>query len=177
MQLIKQNGHYIAKTQYGEWQAKNAGFKWDSIQRVWRTDDPQKAKALESVMGLTFELPPPPTAPQGDLWPTVIDGRYAIVDPQDGTLKFFQVDKPKEGRWVGWTFLKVMASDNTWPVKDHAHKKLVLDAIAKDPMGAMAKYGQMIGSCGYCGRTLTDAVSRHIGIGPVCRKHLHYEEE
>lgn len=34
---------------------------------------------------------------------------------------------------------------------------------------AQQSYGQHIGSCGKCGRTLTDEVSRSLGIGPDCR--------
>jgi hypothetical protein len=42
--------------------------------------------------------------------------------------------------------------------------------IAAGPKEAMLRYGQEIGSCGHCGRTLTNDESRAYGIGPVCRK-------
>jgi uncharacterized protein DUF6011 len=32
----------------------------------------------------------------------------------------------------------------------------------------MVRYGQELGECGHCGRTLTDEASRAAGIGPVC---------
>jgi hypothetical protein len=40
--------------------------------------------------------------------------------------------------------------------------------IAEDPHAAMIRYGQVVGACGHCGRTLTNQASRDAGIGPVC---------
>lgn len=37
------------------------------------------------------------------------------------------------------------------------------------PYEAMIRYGQEIGSCGHCGRELTNQESRAAGIGPICR--------
>lgn len=41
---------------------------------------------------------------------------------------------------------------------------------AAGPLNGMLRYGQEIGECGHCGRELTNAESRALGIGPVCRK-------
>lgn len=41
---------------------------------------------------------------------------------------------------------------------------------AAGPVEAMLKYGQEIGECGHCGRTLTNDESRAFGMGPKCRK-------
>lgn len=99
--------------------------------------------------------------------PEVPAGRYA-VDGADGTLKFYHVDRPEEGPWAGWTFVKVQASDDTYRVKGAAATE-VLDAIlAAGPQAASIRYGHELGSCGICGRTLTDESSRAAGIGPVC---------
>lgn len=114
-------------------------------------------------------FPPAPVEPvRGDLWPTVPEGRYAVADPADNVLKFYQVDKPQEGRWAGFTFLSVMASSERHPIRVHETKKAILDAIAADPREAAARYGQELGTCGVCGRALTDEESRARGIGPVC---------
>jgi len=98
----------------------------------------------------------------------VPQGRYAVEE--DGVLKFFHVDRPTEGRWAGYTFIKIRASDELYRVKDRARcaniLKLIEEAGIKE---ATEKYGQELGSCGICGRTLTDPLSREIGIGPVCR--------
>lgn len=98
--------------------------------------------------------------------PDVPAGRYAVE--HDGVLKFYRVDKPTEGRWAGWTFLNVQASDEWYPVKAFDYKREVLESIAVDPQAASARYGHELGQCGICGRTLTDEESRARGIGPVC---------
>lgn len=184
MELIKSGNTYIAKTEYGEWAAKEAGFRWEKSSKTWRTTDPAKAADLAAKTGLSF-IPQESYVPSllameakpqvtGDLWPTVREGRYALSEP-DGTVKFYQVDKPQEGKWAGWTFLKVLASDTPYPIKDRATKQSILDRIAVNPNAAMARYGQEIGSCGLCGRTLTDETSRKLGIGPICRGKLGLE--
>lgn len=100
--------------------------------------------------------------------PEVPAGRYAVEE--DGVLKFFRVDRPEQGRWAGYTFLKIQASDDLYPVKDYARKTAILAAIAEDPRAASIRYGHELGACGICGRTLTDEDSRAAGIGPVCAR-------
>jgi hypothetical protein len=41
--------------------------------------------------------------------------------------------------------------------------------IDAGPQAAMVRFGQLIGSCGDCGRELTNEESRKAGIGPKCR--------
>lgn len=99
-------------------------------------------------------------------------GRYA-VENADGKLSFYKVDTPTEGKWAGFTFLKVLASDTEYPVKG-AGKATILAAIAVDPKAALIRYGREIGACGVCNRTLTDEASREAGIGPVCAANGGY---
>jgi len=180
MELFKYNGVFIAKTNFGEWDAKQAGFTWDKMTKTWKTTDLKKAVALAQKTGLTFSevvSSTPQEAPQTptDLWPTIHEGRYALAfydQFQNQTVKFYAVDKPKEGKWAGYTFLNALASDTRHPIRKHEDKKLILDRIAENPIAAMQFYGQHIGCCGYCGRSLTDELSRHIGIGPICRGKL-----
>lgn len=103
--------------------------------------------------------------------PDVPAGRYAVED-EDGTLKFYMVDRPTQGRWAGYTFLSVQASDEFYPIRSATSKASVLARIALDPKGASARYGQALKICGRCGRTLTDEKSRELGIGPECIKHF-----
>jgi hypothetical protein len=120
-------------------------------------------------------------------WPDVPEGRYALLElngelrnpaadvtrnvPLYGVVtKFYQVDRPTEGRWAGYAFLSAQASDERHPIKNAVHKRRVLDAIADDPAEATKLYGIELGHCGVCGRTLTDETSRAYGIGPVCRE-------
>lgn len=97
-------------------------------------------------------------------------GRYAVCDPTDSVIKFFKLDRPTTGKWAGYTFLKVQASDDLFPVRDQAKKALILAEIAKDVLGSEQAYGQLLGKCARCRQTLTDETSRAFGIGPECRK-------
>jgi Family of unknown function (DUF6011) len=105
------------------------------------------------------------TAPASTL-PDVPEGRYALR--VDGVVKFYKLDRPTEGKWAGWVFLKAQASDDFYPIKDKAEKARIMGEIAKDPKAATELYGHELGICGVCGRTLTDEDSRARGIGPVC---------
>ena len=104
------------------------------------------------------------------------EGYFFIIDPTNNEERFFKVKHGKEGtRWAGYTFLEVQASDYWYPVKNPKHRDAVLAEIDKDPITAMNEYGIRIGSCGVCGRTLTDRDSRLRGIGPVCAARLDME--
>jgi len=90
--------------------------------------------------------------------------RYAV--DIEGTTKFYRI---KPGYKPGFHFIDVQASDEYHPIRNRASKDAIIAAIvAAGPDDCMARYGQLIGSCGRCGRTLTDAESRAIGIGPDC---------
>jgi hypothetical protein len=96
-------------------------------------------------------------------------GRYAVTG-EDGTTKFYRVDRPTEGRWVGYVFVKVQAGDDLYNVYNRQARNTILAKIAADGVQeAMLRYGREIGNCGHCGRTLTNEESRAAGIGPVCR--------
>lgn len=97
--------------------------------------------------------------------PSVPEGRYALRSG-DG-IHFYKVDAPTEGRWAGYVFVKLLASDDEIRIgKDRRDK--VLAEITLDPKAASILYGHEIGRCGMCGRTLTNAASREAGIGPIC---------
>ena len=93
----------------------------------------------------------------------VPDGRYAVE--VDGALRFYKI---KNGRRPGFVFLDVQASEDWHPIRNLGKIQQVLAVIARDTKAAMIRYGQELGQCGHCGRTLTDATSRAAGIGPVC---------
>jgi Family of unknown function (DUF6011) len=98
----------------------------------------------------------------------VPEGYYAI--DIDDTVKFYRVDRPTEGKWAGRTFVSVQASDEFHSLRNSETRNNVLAAIlAQGPDTATARYGQLIGRCGVCNRTLTDEISRSLGIGPICR--------
>lgn len=84
----------------------------------------------------------------------------------DADVKFYRI---KPGRKPGFYFVDVQASDDFHSIRNVTTKaaivQAIIDAGAED---AMARYGQLIGRCGRCGRTLTDPDSRTRGIGPDC---------
>lgn len=99
--------------------------------------------------------------------------RYAIEvldfeKSESPVWKFYQIDKPRKGRWAGRTFVNVMASDERYPVRHPEALITLLTAIAEHPAKAASNYGHQIGKCGICHRTLTNANSIARGIGPTC---------
>lgn len=96
--------------------------------------------------------------------PEVADGRYAVE--HEGVLKFFKL---KNGRKAGFVFLDVQASDDWHPIRNPKRIDEILALIAADELTAARRYGQELGKCSRCGRTLTDETSRAYGIGPDCR--------
>lgn len=96
-------------------------------------------------------------------------GRYAVAVPGDtNDVSFFKVDHGR-GRWEGRVFVSQYASDTEYRVWGD-RQAAVLALIAADPEAAGLRYGQLIGTCCRCGRTLTDDASRAAGIGPECAK-------
>jgi hypothetical protein len=102
------------------------------------------------------------TAPER---PNVPTGRYA-AGPEDAT-KFYRVVN-KDGRYS----LFVYASDEQHLISNWATVLHVLREIEVDPQAAAVRFGKEIGRCYACGRTLTDPVSRELGLGPDCRNKL-----
>jgi len=102
----------------------------------------------------------------------VDQGYYAIVDPADQVLKFYQVRVPKQGNWVGYVFVSQVSGENHLSIRSTKEREKILGEIAKNPVEALKRFGKEIGQCGHCRKQLTDEISREFGIGPVCRKAL-----
>lgn len=96
-------------------------------------------------------------------------GYYAVS--RHGSLEFFRVERPTEGKWAGKTFVKRQSSDS-FDRMEWGETGEVLDAIAADPETAGRVYGQEIGRCYRCHRTLTDKESRSRGLGPDCAEKM-----
>jgi hypothetical protein len=125
----------------------------------------QASRIIDALLALPRKADPVETSPD------VPAGRYAVVNPSSGVTEFFKVDRPEDGKWAGYVFVKQQASDDLYPVKG-ARRDEVLARIAVDHRAAMVLYGHELGACGNCGRTLTDEVSRAMGIGPDCAAKL-----
>lgn len=119
----------------------------------------------------------PGVKPSSDPWPAVTEGHYAVKSlTGNNDLDFFRVDRPTEGKYAGKTFVKrVIGGHPSTPVR-YGEVRKVLDAIlAAGETKAATLYGTEIGRCYVCNKTLTDELSRELGIGPHCRaaKHSH----
>lgn len=109
--------------------------------------------------------------PTKDAFEDVPAGYYAVTSLSGANdLDFYSVDRPTEGKWAGYVFVKqVVGGKPEFPVKGAKWAK-VLKAIQDAGWQDAARlYGQEIGRCGKCNRTLTDETSRQLGVGPVCR--------
>lgn len=110
---------------------------------------------------------------------SLADGCYAAPD-RNGELMFFRIERPASGRWSGWVLVdQILGGDNKRPQGYQRPGGVyrgpvehLLAAVPADPIGASARYGRELGVCGLCGRTLTVAGSRAMGIGPTCAKRL-----
>lgn len=138
------------------------------------TLDDIKAKVSSLNMGQASDwitrlksLPKREGAEQPTGQPEVEAGRYA-VENGDGELRFYRVDKPTKGRWAGYTFVSVQASDEFHGIRNRATRNAILAKIAADSREAAIRYGRELGRCSRCGRTLTNRVSRELAIGPIC---------
>jgi hypothetical protein len=103
---------------------------------------------------------------------------FAVSNAEGGTT-FLRVDRPDEGKWNGWTFVRVemgpadMRIGSQKPNGEYRGQwPDMIDQLIADPKTALQRYGREIGSCGVCGLRLTDEVSREYGIGPICRNKL-----
>lgn len=102
------------------------------------------------------------------------EGRYAV--PGGETRLKVQVDKPTNGKWAGYIFVRdaaeygkgarygIQRPDQPY----HGEIREQLATICEDTAAATAAYGHLVGRCGVCGRKLEDESSVARGIGPVC---------
>lgn len=120
------------------------------------------------------DTPAPTTNPYAELralaeqLPNVKRGRYAIRNTADTGWLFYVVDKPTQGRWTGFTFVKRQASDDLLDIGIAHQISAVKEILEMGARESAITYGREIGACSMCGRTLTDPESIAAGIGPVC---------
>src|SRR3546814_15197455 len=87
-----------------------------------------------------------PDKPKAKLYlPDVPAGRYALLG-DDEIWRFYQVDRPTEGKWKGYTFTKQLfgapGGYRQQPVKGKVAFD-ILTEIFKDARGASVDYGQI----------------------------------
>lgn len=103
--------------------------------------------------------------------------RFAVATEKgsDNDLAFWWVvrkDDPQSGR-TRYFLRQVIGGQG--PVRVRLAPEAMVSVAKKikaaGPLEAMLTYGRELGSCGHCGRELTNKVSRDAGIGPHCRKN------
>lgn len=132
----------------------------------------QIEKQKAAVAELMATLPAAPHARNTDLpnAETVPAGGYA-VDTEDGatnSLAFYRVDRPTEGRWAGYVFVKLITGGDEQRLSRATSNTVLAKIAAAGAEAAASRYGHEIGRCGLCDRQLTNDESRARGIGPVC---------
>lgn len=100
--------------------------------------------------------------------PQIPAGRYAYTGTEGHTV-FVEVDRPTEGRWVGYTFVAQQLGGKL-RATTRAFTAAALNAIVEQGVSVCERrYGMELGVCPRCHTPLTNAESRAFGIGPVCR--------
>jgi hypothetical protein len=86
---------------------------------------------------------------------------YAVLDPADHARMRY-ARRTTRGQLEVWPPI-----DRTRP-----GDREVLAAVESDPDAAAARFDALGTACCVCGRTLTDPLSKTIGIGPECRQDV-----
>jgi len=152
----------------------------------------------------TPQAPPPPPMfqPKYGLDLRLIpDGRYAVIEagkteatyvlkrtikrPYQRRGRYIWGASTRWGEWIekGRMEVRIQRGDtkelvgeqNTASNVYHGEHEEAVKLIMNDPAKAIALYGLLMKSCGYCGRSLTDPLSQARGVGPDCweAKHIH----
>jgi len=104
---------------------------------------------------------------------TVPAGSYAleITDSAVGNdIAFYQVDRPTEGRWAGFVFVKLLVGGDEQRLSIPNQKAVLRKIAAVGAREASILFGIKTEKCGVCHTRLTNKDSREAGIGPDCRK-------
>lgn len=108
--------------------------------------------------------------------PDIPAGKYAVKGA-DGTIDFYQVDRPKTGKWAGFVFTKLLVgSIGDWREQrlNRQHRDSVEAKIAADVQGAAALFGRTAKRCSHCTSPLSDVQSRCAGYGQTCATNHGY---
>lgn len=114
------------------------------------------------------------TAPEGLDLAKLPEGRYGV--PGGDTRLKVQVDRPSEGRWAGYVFIRdaaVYGQGRRYGSQrpGRLYEGDITDelrAILADVPAARARYGALTNQCSRCNRPLEDSDSVARGLGPYC---------
>lgn len=159
------------------WAAAQPGDFFQSVARQWAQRGTLSERQVEALRRAHDKA----QAPKVDITDTlaaVADGHYAIPSKTGhNDLDFFVVKTNKgfyEPARKGQRYIRRFVGGQGEVKMFGNEQGIVAQALAAltedERKQAMATFGQQVGTCGKCGRSLTDETSRHIGIGPECRK-------
>lgn len=99
--------------------------------------------------------------------------RFAVATEagSDNDLAFWWIVRhADQGGMVKYFLRQVIGGQGAVQVRmsPEAMVSIARKIMATGAREAMLRFGQELGSCGHCGRTLTNQASRERGIGPVC---------
>lgn len=137
---------------------------------------PATKQAASSEIDRLLKMPKP-VAPAPERrnvkLPDIPAGHYALDGKGKNETVFYRVDRPESGKWEGYTFVKSVVGGRPDQRVPFAQVASILERIEVEGVNQSAlRYGQEIGRCCKCNRTLTDDESRTLGIGPECAKKL-----
>jgi len=102
------------------------------------------------------------------------EGRYVQLNflPETQTIKVF-VDG-----WQGHgkrQFCGLITDGMIVPKSEHMNDdvKLIIQEFALDPQGVAKAMSLKLGCCTFCGRRLSDPISKRLGYGKTCAKHFN----
>lgn len=105
----------------------------------------------------------------------VPEGRYALP-AADGHVAFYKVDRPTEGRWAGYVFVKQLIGapgDFDEQRLDRSRSAQVLaDIAAMTPAESARLFGRKHVCCSRCLSALSLVQSRATGFGSTCAERL-----
>lgn len=105
---------------------------------------------------------------------TVLEGRYAVETPD--VVKFYKVDRPTEGKWTGYVFVKMLVgSPGDWseyPIKGAAREAVFIAIESAGVRESAVLFGRKTQRCGRCMSPLSDPRSRAAGYGQHCASLL-----
>jgi hypothetical protein len=106
--------------------------------------------------------------------PQLPDGRYAVT--VDGNVRLVHVWHPR-GKPEVQRLYPVTGHDDKGGKALYGQEELaVAKAIAADPAQAAMEFGHRTGHCFRCGAELDVNLSRSMGVGPTCVKHVMDDE-
>lgn len=97
---------------------------------------------------------------------TISEGHYAVL--VEGVLRFYRVYTPGTGEFKNVVVMRRFAGESLLALYP-GEAKNALTLIDADPDVAAFRFADEFTLCWVCGKRLTDAVSRLLSVGPVCR--------